>query len=102
VVLSSYLPSGNSVSIIISISSSSNISWDSSVGIVTLRAGRPRGRSSIPGWGKIFFSSSHRLDQLWEIVSLRVAGLVCETDHSPPTSEEIKNCGAIPPLLLGA
>jgi hypothetical protein len=24
----------------------------------------------------------------------------CEADHSPPSSSEVKNCGAVPPFLV--
>jgi hypothetical protein len=32
------------------------------------------------------------------VISLGVKQLGCEADHSPPSSAEIKNGGAIPPL----
>jgi hypothetical protein len=60
---------------------------------------------SIPGTGKIFFSSPKFPDQLWVLTSL-VFKLVPslgiqrpgrEADLLPPSSAEVKN-GAVPPL----
>jgi hypothetical protein len=53
---SSLLSSSNIISI--SSSSRSNMSWDSSVDIVTLQAGRPRNRCLSPGRVKDFLNSS--------------------------------------------
>jgi hypothetical protein len=78
---------------------------DSSVGIAT--GYRLDGRSSIPGRDKIF-SSPQRPDRLWGPPSLLFNGYRGsfpgvkqpgpEADHSPPSSTEVKNCGAVSPL----
>jgi hypothetical protein len=49
-----------------------------------LRAGQPR-----------FFTSPQRPDRLWGPPSVKRQG--CEADHSPPSSAEFKNGGAILP-----
>jgi hypothetical protein len=66
------------------------------------------GRNSIPGTAK-FFSSPQRPNRLLSSPSLypmgtggsfpvgKAAGR--ETDHSPPSSTEVKKGGAMPPLL---
>jgi hypothetical protein len=65
--------------------------------------------SLIPGKGKVFFSSPQCPDLFWGLPSLlfsRVQGAFslqiklpeCEVGHSHPSSEEVKNDGAIPPL----
>jgi hypothetical protein len=59
---------------------------------------------SIPGSGKIFFSTPQRPDPLWGPPSLLSNGYRGvkqqgrEADHSPPSSAEVKNGGVIPPL----
>jgi hypothetical protein len=61
------------------------------------------GWGSIPGRGEIF-SSSQRPDRDWDLPSLLFNGYRdikqpgSEADHSPPSSSEVKNGGAIPPL----
>jgi hypothetical protein len=86
-------------------------SHDNSVSIATRqRARQPRSRSSIPGMGKRFFSSPWLADRLWGIPSLlynRTGGCFPgvkrqgrEADHSPLSSAEVKNCGAIHPFLI--
>jgi hypothetical protein len=69
-------------------------------GICGLRAGRPRGRSSSPGWGKNFqFSMSSRpalrptqspIQSVTGALSPWVKRPGREADHSPPTSAEVK------------
>jgi hypothetical protein len=66
------------------------------------------GRCSIPGSGKKYFSISQLPDNLWGPPSLpssgyRSTGLKqqgLEADHSPPSSNEVKSGGAIPPHTL--
>jgi hypothetical protein len=75
-------------------------SRDSSVGIAT-GCGLD-GRGSIAGRGKIFLFSSP--DRLWGptrhstqwVPRIKRPGR--DANHSPPSSAEDKNCGAIPPL----
>jgi hypothetical protein len=66
------------------------------------------GRGSIPCGSKRVFSAPQRQDGLWGQHSLLsngygglffsgVKGPVCEADHSPPSSAEVKNGEAIPP-----
>jgi hypothetical protein len=59
-------------------------------------------RGSIPGWGKISFSTPQRPDRLQSKVNQGLLAGVkrpkCEADHSHSSSAELKNCGAIPPL----
>jgi hypothetical protein len=69
------------------------------------------GMGSFPGMKKKFFSFPERLDRLWVPPRLQfqfngyggsfpgVNHPGYEADHSPPSSAEIKNGGAIPPLL---
>jgi hypothetical protein len=77
-------------------------SRDSSVGITT-KCGL-NGWGSIPVGGKRFFFSQHRPDRLWGssgILSNGSPGINLpgrETDHSPPSSVEVKNGVAVPPL----
>jgi hypothetical protein len=77
------------------------------VGIVTSYGWTAEG--SIPGRAKRFFFISHRPDRFWgpssflsdryqELFSRGVKRLGREADHSSPSSAEIKNDGAIPPL----
>jgi hypothetical protein len=66
------------------------------------------GRVSIPGSGKRFYSTPQRPDRLWAHPSTspmgtggsfpggKAAGR--EADHSPLSSAEVKNGGAVPPL----
>jgi hypothetical protein len=60
------------------------------------------GRGSIPSRGKIFFPTPQHPDWLWahpassEYLGVRQPG--SEADHSPPSSTEAKNGGAIHPL----
>jgi hypothetical protein len=69
---------------------------DSAVGIATgCRVGRPRGRSSSPGGGKIFhFSMSSRPDSRAQPASHpKVPGIkrpAREADQSPPTISQVK------------
>jgi hypothetical protein len=62
------------------------------------------GRNSIPGRGKRFVSITKSPDRLWGATSLPIQwvtealSLGHESDHSPPSSDEEKNVGAIPPL----
>jgi hypothetical protein len=66
-----------------------------------LRAGRPRGRSSSPGRGKIFLLSTSSRPVLGPTqppiqlvpgaLSPGVKRPGCEADHSPPTSVGVKN-----------
>jgi hypothetical protein len=77
-------------------------SWESSVGITTCY--RLGGRGSNTGRGKIFFSASQRPDPFWDTTMgtgafsswLKRPG--CEAHHSPASSAEAKNDGAIPPF----
>jgi hypothetical protein len=66
-------------------------------------------RDSIPG-GARFFSFSQRPDRFWGPPSLLFNGYRGalsawlklpgrEADHSPPSSADVKNDGAVPPLL---
>jgi hypothetical protein len=81
-------------------------SQDSSVGIAMGYGLDSRG--SIPGRCKIFFFSTVSTLALgptqppiqWVpgVLSLGVKRLGREADHSPPSSAEVKNCGAVPPL----
>jgi hypothetical protein len=67
---------------------------------VWLLAGRPRGRSSSPGRGRIFlFPTSSRpvlgpsqppIQWVLGVLSLGVKRPAREADHSPPTSAEVK------------
>jgi hypothetical protein len=64
----------------------------------------------IPGMGKIcLFSTASRPDLgstqppiQWvpKALFLKVKRPGCEVDHSPPSSTEVKNAGALPPLFL--
>jgi hypothetical protein len=67
------------------------------------------GRGSIPGRGKIFFSTLQRLDRLWaptqppvqwtlEALSPGVRRLGREADQSHSSNVKADNGGAIPPL----
>jgi hypothetical protein len=81
------------------------MSWDSSVGIVT-DCGLD-GQDLVPGRGKLFFSivcglalgPTQRPTQ-WVpgVLSRGVKRRGREADCSPPSSAEVKNGGAIPPL----
>jgi hypothetical protein len=66
-------------------------------------------QGSIPGRGKRFFSTPHYPYWLWGLTSLLLNGFhklsspevkrpVWEAEHSPPSSAEVKNGGAIPLL----
>jgi hypothetical protein len=60
-------------------------------------------RISITDRGKRFFSSSQRPDRFWGLPCLWAAISLGirpgnEADHSPPSSHEVKNSGAIRPL----
>jgi hypothetical protein len=66
------------------------------------------GRGSLPGIGKIL-SNPQRPDRLWGPPNLLASGyrrLIPwvvkrprrEADHSPPSTAEVKNVGAMPPL----
>jgi hypothetical protein len=70
------------------------VSRDRSVGIAM--GYRLDGRVSNPSRGKQFFSSSHYPDRPTH--SLLYNG--CEADHSPLSSAEVENVGAIPPVSL--
>jgi hypothetical protein len=82
------------------------MSLDSSVGIGT-GYGLQR-RRSISGRGERFVSipqrpessraqtASHSMDTGGYLPGYKAAG--CETDHTPPSSAEVKKGGAIPPL----
>jgi hypothetical protein len=78
-----------------------------------LRAGRPKGRSSIPDRGKIFLLSTSSRPVLgftqppiqWVLGALSpvVKRPGREADHSPPTSAEVKNTWiytSTPPIRL--
>jgi hypothetical protein len=59
---------------------------------------------SIPGRIKIFFSSPQHPDQLWDSMGAggsfpRHKAVEAWIDHSPPSSAEVKNGGAIPLFL---
>jgi hypothetical protein len=81
--------------------------WNSSVGIATrLRAGRPGNRGSIPSKGERF-SLLHNVQTSSEAYPATypmgtgdsfpgVNRQVYEADHSPPSSVEVKNGGAMP------
>jgi hypothetical protein len=81
-------------------------SQDSLVGIATGYS--LDGRGSIPGRGKRFSSTPQRPYRLWGPFSLISNGYRAvfpgvkqpgrEADHSPPSSAEVKNGGAILPL----
>jgi hypothetical protein len=65
------------------------------------------GRGKFPMKGKIFFIYIQRADQLWggpsllySALSSSVKRLGREADHSRPSSAEVKNGGAIPPLPI--
>jgi hypothetical protein len=83
-------------------------SRDNSVGMVT-GYGMDRQGSTL-GRVKRFFSSPQRPDRLWGAPSLLSSGYRgrfsgCkrperEADDSPPSSSEIKNGGAVPPLPI--
>jgi hypothetical protein len=61
-----------------------------------LRAGRPRGRSSCPGKVKNFISTLSRPALGPTGASFRGSKLpVSETEHSPPTSSEVKKSGSV-------
>jgi hypothetical protein len=71
------------------------------------------GWGSIPGRGKRFFSSPQRPEKFWGpsslisngyrwVVFARVKRSERESDHSPPSSAEVKNSGAIPIRLHDA
>jgi hypothetical protein len=63
---------------------------------------------SIPGRGKKFFFTPQHPDRLWSPRSLLSNGMGAlsqgikqpkrEADHSAPSSADVKNGGAIPPL----
>jgi hypothetical protein len=74
---------------------------DSSVGIAKGYGLDDRG--SNPGRGKVFLSFRARKPALGPrqlplqlVLGMKSPG--CEADHSPPSSVEVKNGGAIPPL----
>jgi hypothetical protein len=85
------------------------VSRDSLVGIAT-RYGL-EGRGSIPGRGEICFFTPQHPDRLWGPPSLlsngpgslspeiKVPGR--EADNSPPSSAQVKKCGAVSPLPHG-
>jgi hypothetical protein len=66
------------------------------------------GRSSISGRGKRFDSIPQRQDRLWghpasyptstRGLSRWLKRSESEADNSPPSSPDVKNCGAVPPL----
>jgi hypothetical protein len=79
------------------------MNWNNSVDIMTGCA--VVGWGSIPGIGKRFFCTIERLLWFWGPPSLkRVARTLSlgvkrpegEADHSPPSSAEVENGGAIP------
>jgi hypothetical protein len=64
-----------------------------------LLAGRPRGRSSIPGRSRLALGAhraSYPMGTRDDFPGDKAQG--CETDHSPPSGAEVKNGRAIPPL----
>jgi hypothetical protein len=73
-----------------------------------IRAGRPTGRSSSTGRGKIFvLSTSSRpvlgptqppIQRVLRALPPGVKRPGRDADHSPPTSAEVKNAGSIHPL----
>jgi hypothetical protein len=72
---------------------------DSSVGIGTGYG--LDGPGWIPGRGKIFFFPLSRPDRLWGPSIFRASGVKRpegNADHSSPSSTEVKNGGALPPL----
>jgi hypothetical protein len=86
------------------------ISQKSSVGIATGYG--LEGRDSIPGGRKRFFSTPQCPDELWGSPNFLSNGWVprflplgvkqpgLEADHTPPSSAEVSNGGAIPPFSL--
>jgi hypothetical protein len=73
--------------------------------VLSIRTGRQRSRSSIPGRAKRLFSSPKRPDHLWNSVDppqnwYRDQFTLVETARqSPQSSAEVKNGGNIPPIL---
>jgi hypothetical protein len=71
---------------------------------------RLSGRGSIPGSRKIFFSSPECPYRLWGLpnflsigigaLSRRVKRPGRDSDHSPSSSAEVKNGGAIPAIFI--
>jgi hypothetical protein len=78
------------------------VSRDSSVGIAT--GYELNGLDSIPGKGKILFSLSTEFTPALDLIQppiqwlSGVKRLGPEAEYSPPSSAEVKNGGAIPPL----
>jgi hypothetical protein len=76
-----------------------------------LRAGRPRDQSWGPGRGKFFLLSMSSKPVLGptqpaiQWLQRALPGVKQprrEADHSPPSSAEVKNCGAVTPLSVSA
>jgi hypothetical protein len=71
-----------------------SMNWDSPISIVV--------GYSLDVWGSILITSklalgpTQLLQWILGAVSLRVKQLGYETDHSPTSSAEVKNCGTIP------
>jgi hypothetical protein len=85
------------------------LSQNSSVGITTGYG--LDGRGSIPGRGKIFFfilsrpalgPTQHPIQWVPGALSPGIKPPELEADHSPPSSVEVKNGGAIPPYVFMA
>jgi hypothetical protein len=84
-------------------------SRDSSIDTAT--SSRLDGRASVPGSGKILFSSPQRPNRLWGPMNFLSNGYPGrhsrkkkrprrEADHLPPSSAGVKNGGAIPPPAI--